>query len=97
MMQRIVAVAMASSLCAALLLYVAAPTIARLMGHPEVAAPLRVLTAAITFISGMYVLVYALRPRLNMKYEVYVTSVIEPITVLLTGDRKSTRQNSRQL
>src|SRR3546814_18202138 len=33
----------------------------------------------------MYVLVYALRPRLNMKYEVYVTSVIEPITVLLTG------------
>src|SRR3546814_3249171 len=41
MMQRIVAVAMAGSLCAALLLYVAAPTIARLMGHPEVAAPLR--------------------------------------------------------
>src|SRR3546814_12382884 len=55
------------------------------MGHPEVAAPLLVFTAAIPFISGMYVLVYALRPRLNMKYEVYVTSVIEPITVLLTG------------
>lgn len=84
-MRRIVAVAMAGSLCMALFLYVAAPTIARLMGHPEVASPLRVFTAAIPLVSGMYVLVYALRPRLNMKYEVYVTSVIEPIAVLLAG------------
>lgn len=84
-MRRIVAVAMVGSLCAASVLYFAAPVVARLMGHPEVVAALRVFTAAIPFVSGMYVLVYALRPRLNMKYEVYVTSVIEPIAVLVTG------------
>lgn len=84
-MRRVVAIAMLSSATAATVLYFAASAVARLMGHPEVAAPLRVFTAAIPFISGMYVLVYALRPRLNMKYEVYVTSVIEPLAVLLTG------------
>lgn len=33
----------------------------------------------------MYVLVYSFRPRLDMKYELYVTSIIEPVGVLVIG------------
>jgi O-antigen/teichoic acid export membrane protein len=82
---RILALALFGSACAAAALYFAAPAVAGLMGHAEAAAPLRVFSLALPFMSGMYVLVYALRPRLDMKYEVIVTSVIEPVTVLLAG------------
>lgn len=84
-MRRILAWALAGSTCAAALLYLVAPGLAGLLGHAEAAAPLRVFTLAMPFMSGMYVLVYALRPRLEMKYEMVVTSVIEPVAVLFAG------------
>ncbi|GBE47504.1 polysaccharide biosynthesis protein [bacterium BMS3Bbin12] len=84
-MWRILAVAMLGSVAAAVGLYFLAPTLANLLGHPAVAAPLRVFAAAIPFMNGTYVLVYSFRPRLNMKYEMYITSVIEPVTVLAAG------------
>ena len=82
---RILAFAMLGSVAAAVGLYFLAPQIAELVGHPAVAAPLRVFAAAIPFMNGMYVLVYSFRPRLDMKYEMYVASVIEPLTALAAG------------
>lgn len=82
---RILAAALAASAAAALALYWFAPALADAFGHPGAAAPLRVFSVAIPFMSGMYVLVYSFRPRLEMKYEMYVTSVIEPLTVLAAG------------
>lgn len=82
---RILAVAMLGSMSVAAGLYFLAPALANLLGHPAVTAPLRVFAVAIPFMNGTYVLVYSFRARMNMKYEMYISSVIEPVTVLVAG------------
>jgi len=59
--------------------------LASLVGQKSLAGPLKIFAIGIPFLAGMYVLVYSFRPKLNMKYEMYVTSIIEPISVLLIG------------
>jgi len=59
--------------------------VASLLGQETLAGPLKIFAIGFPFLSGMYVLVYSFRPKLNMKYEMYVTSIIEPISVLLIG------------
>lgn len=59
--------------------------LASLLDQKALAAPLKIFAFGLPFLSGMYVLVYSFRPKLNMKYEMYVTSIIEPMSVLLIG------------
>lgn len=82
---RILCITLLFSSCVALGMAGAADWIASLLGQETVAAPLRIFAVGFPFLCGMYVLVYSFRPALNMKYEMYVTSIFEPMTVLVIG------------
>ncbi len=51
----------------------------------SVAETIQVFAVGMPFVCGMYVVLYMIRPTLDMRYEMYVTSVIEPVAVLVFG------------
>ncbi len=82
---KLLVVVMLFSSFAALLLALEARVLAQWLGEKALAGPLRIFAAGLPFLCGIYFLVYSFRPRLNMKYEFIVVSVIEPLGVLLVG------------
>jgi O-antigen/teichoic acid export membrane protein len=62
-----------------------AALLAAMLNQDSLAGPLRIFAIGFPFLCGMYVLVYSFRPNLNMKYEMVVTSIVEPMSVLLLG------------
>ncbi len=82
---RILGITLAFASLVALVLNQNAEWVAALLGQKSLAGPLRIFAVGFPFLCGMYVLVYSFRPKLNMKYEMWVTSIIEPVSVLLIG------------
>ena len=82
---RILWITLAFSGLVAAALFLCAGWILALLQQPSLIAPLRIFACGFPFLCGMYVLVYSFRPRLDMKYELYVTSIIEPVGVLVIG------------
>jgi len=66
-------------------LFLCAGWVLALLHQRALIAPLQIFACGFPFLCGMYVLVYSFRPRLEMKYELYVTSIIEPVGVLVIG------------
>lgn len=56
-----------------------------LLKTPELVNPLRVLCMAIPLITLTSILLFSIRARRKMQYEVYVRSVIEPFALLIGG------------
>ena len=54
-------------------------------GDGSVAGAIQVFAVSMPFVCGMFVVVYMIRPTLDMRYEMYVTSVVEPVAVLVFG------------
>lgn len=82
---RVLAVTLLSSALVGLLLALLSMTVATLAGHAAIGEALAVFAAGFPFVCGMYVLVYSFRPKLDMRFELYVTSIIEPVGVLVLG------------
>lgn len=82
---RILWITLVFSSLVAVALYLCAGWILALLQQRSLITPLRIFACGFPFLCGMYVLVYSFRPRLDMKYELYVTSIIEPVGVLVIG------------
>jgi glycosyltransferase involved in cell wall biosynthesis/O-antigen/teichoic acid export membrane protein len=83
---RILLTTLAFSCFVAFLLFLSAPWIAAsFFGQPELARLLRIFSLGMPPLCGMFVLTYSYRPSLDMRYELYVRSMIEPTSVLLLG------------
>lgn len=83
---KILVFTLAFSSVTALLLALGAEAVGEgLFGLPALARPLRLFCLGMPPLCGMFVLTYSYRPSLDMRYELYVRSVIEPVGVLLFG------------
>jgi len=83
---KILAFTLIFSSITALTLAVAADFIATTVFKlPELARPARIFCLGIPPLCGMFVLTYSCRPTLDMRYELYVRSIVEPVAVLLFG------------
>jgi O-antigen/teichoic acid export membrane protein len=82
---KILAVTLVFSSLVAVALALSAGMIANLFDQPDLARLLRILCLGLPTLCGMYVLAYSYRPTLDMRYELYVCSVIEPVGVLVMG------------
>ncbi len=82
----ILALGLISSTLTALFLAGFAPWIAEsVIQKPELGRPLSLFALTIPCVSGTFILLDSIRPSLDMRYEVVVRQLIEPLSVLLLG------------
>ncbi len=75
-----------ASVLASVLLYVMAPWLCDfILKTPELSESLKVFAWGVPGLTGAYILLHAIRPKLDMRYENLVRSLIEPLVVLVVG------------
>jgi O-antigen/teichoic acid export membrane protein len=74
-----------SCVVAALIASLSVPLATRIFDKPELASPFALSCIALPILNLQFVILFVLRTSRKMQYEMYVKSVIEPITLVIAG------------